>query len=94
MSETTVTNTFTIDNHVIGGERVFIIAEIGNNHQGDLEMAKRLVDAAIEAGADCVKFQLRNREALYRSRADGSVAEDLANSPQFGHSVAFCTFSA
>ena len=77
MSETTVTNTFTIDNHVIGGERVFIIAEIGNNHQGDLEMAKRLVDAAIEAGADCVKFQLRNREALYRSRADGSVAEDL-----------------
>lgn len=72
-----MSNMFQIDRHLIGGERVFIIAEIGNNHQGDLAMAKRLVDAAIEAGADCVKFQLRNREALYRSRADGSVAEDL-----------------
>jgi N-acetylneuraminate synthase len=77
MNETKVPNTFTIDKHVIGGERVFIIAEIGNNHQGDLAMAKRLVEAAIEAGADCVKFQLRNREALYRNRPDGSVAEDL-----------------
>jgi sialic acid synthase SpsE/sugar phosphate isomerase/epimerase len=69
--------TFRIDGHIIGGDRVFVIAEIGNNHQGDLGMAKRLVDAAVEAGADCVKFQLRNREALYRKRADGSVAEDL-----------------
>lgn len=77
MNKTTVSSTFTIDGHVIGGERVFIIAEIGNNHQGDLAVAKHLVDAAIESGADCVKFQLRNREALYRSRADGSVAEDL-----------------
>lgn len=77
MKETQVPSTFTIDKHIIGGERVFVIAEIGNNHQGDLALAKRLVDAAIEAGADCVKFQLRNREALYRSRADGSVAEDL-----------------
>jgi N-acetylneuraminate synthase len=40
-------------------------------------MARQLIDVAIEAGADCVKFQLRNREALYRSRDDGSVAEDL-----------------
>lgn len=77
MSDTTVPYTFAIDGHVIGGGRVFVIAEIGNNHQGDLATAKRLVDAAIESGADCVKFQLRNREALYRSRADGSVAEDL-----------------
>lgn len=72
-----VSNVFKIDGHLIGGERVFVIAEIGNNHQGDLAMAKRLVDAAIDSGADCVKFQLRNRDALYRSRADGSVAEDL-----------------
>lgn len=72
-----VPKVFKIDDHLIGGERVFVIAEIGNNHQGDLAMAKRLVDAAIDSGADCVKFQLRNRDALYRSRADGSVAEDL-----------------
>lgn len=69
--------TFTIDGHLIGGSHVFVIAEIGNNHQGSSAMAHQLIDAAIKAGADCVKFQLRNREALYRSRVDGSVAEDL-----------------
>ena len=69
--------TFTIDGHLIGGPRVFVIAEIGNNHQGSVTMARQLIDAAIDSGADCVKFQLRHREALYRTRADGSVAEDL-----------------
>lgn len=69
--------TFTIDGHQIDSEHVFVIAEIGNNHNGSLDLAKKLVDASIQAGADCVKFQLRNRQALYRTKADGSVAEDL-----------------
>ncbi|MCJ7957759.1 MAG: N-acetylneuraminate synthase family protein [Pseudomonas sp.] len=68
---------FSIDGVVIGGDRTFVIAEVGNNHNGSLALAKQLVDASIEAGADCVKFQLRNREALYRRKADGSRAEDL-----------------
>lgn len=66
-----------IDDFPLGGARTFVIAEVGNNHNGSLELAKRLVDAAVQAGADCVKFQLRNREALYRRKADGSRAEDL-----------------
>ncbi|WP_337157125.1 N-acetylneuraminate synthase family protein [Pseudomonas putida] len=66
-----------LDGIPLGGERVYVIAEVGNNHNGSLELACQLVDAAIDSRADCVKFQLRNREALYRRKADGSRAEDL-----------------
>jgi len=45
---------------------VFIIAEIGNNHQGDISLAKKLVDFAVEAEVDCVKFQMRNVSELYK----------------------------
>ena len=38
-------------------KHAFIIAEIGVNHNGDILLAKRLIDAAKEAGADAVKFQ-------------------------------------
>jgi sialic acid synthase SpsE/sugar phosphate isomerase/epimerase len=46
----------------------FIIAEIGNNHNGSLDMAKKLIDAAVSAGADCAKFQMRNMGALYQNK--------------------------
>ncbi len=36
---------------------VFIIAEAGDNHNGNFELAIKLIDKAAEAGADCVKFQ-------------------------------------
>lgn len=42
------------------GEPVFVIAEIGLNHNGDIGQAKKLIDAAKEAGADAVKFQKRS----------------------------------
>jgi len=49
----------------IGDETpVFIIAEIGNNHNGDFELAKNTILAAKEAGADAVKFQKRNVDEL------------------------------
>lgn len=70
-------SSFKIGNHIIGDKSVFIIAEIGNNHNGSVDLAKKLVDAAIASGADCVKFQLRDRNDLYRKRADGTIAEDL-----------------
>ena len=43
---------------------IFIIAEAGVNHNGDLETAKKLVDEAAKAGADAVKFQTSRAEAL------------------------------
>ena len=48
------------------GEPVFIIAEIGVNHNGSRERAKKLIDEAVRAGADAVKFQVRNLSETYR----------------------------
>ena len=50
------------DRPVGEGEPVYVIAEIGINHNGSLELAKRLVDGAALAGADAVKFQKRTPE--------------------------------
>jgi N-acetylneuraminate synthase len=44
------------------GNPTFIVAEIGINHNGDLSNAKRLIDVAVMAGCDAVKFQKRNPE--------------------------------
>lgn len=57
---------------------VFVIAEIGINHNGCADRARRLIEAARAAGVDCVKFQMRHLDALYR-RAPGErlTGEDL-----------------
>ena len=44
----------------ISEDRVYIIAEIGNNHNGDFDRAIEMIDEALYAGADCVKFQMRH----------------------------------
>lgn len=54
-----------LQNKWVGGDApVFIIAEIGNNHNGDFDLAMRTIQAAKDAGADAVKFQKRNVEQL------------------------------
>ena len=44
---------------------IFIIAEAGVNHQGSLDMALRLVDSAVAAGADAIKFQTFESQEPY-----------------------------
>jgi N-acetylneuraminate synthase len=54
------TPTVTVGDHTIGaGHPCYVIAEIGINHNGELENAKKLIDVAAEAGCQAVKFQKR-----------------------------------
>jgi N-acetylneuraminate synthase len=67
---------FTIDEK----SPIFIIAEIGNNHNGNMALAKRLIDEAVAVGANCAKFQLRSMKALYRNAGNANDAsEDLGS---------------
>jgi len=66
-----------ISDFVLGEDKVFVIAEIGNNHNGNFDLALEMVDAAILAGADCVKFQIRNMESVYRRKSLSKDGEDL-----------------
>jgi N-acetylneuraminate synthase len=56
---------------------IFIIAEIGNNHQGDINLAKELVDHAVAANVDCVKFQMRSMKNLYKDSGKNDISADL-----------------
>tara|TARA_B110001454_G_scaffold216835_1_gene240837 strand:- start:1295 stop:2371 length:1077 start_codon:yes stop_codon:yes gene_type:complete len=63
-------NEISIENKIIGNNQpCYIIAEIGVNHNGNLILAKKLIDAAIDAGVDAVKFQKRNLISLYRKES-------------------------
>ena len=66
-----------IDNFDIGIGRTFVIAEIGNNHNGSFERAIDMIDKAREAGADCAKFQMRHLDQVYRQRSLTKSADDL-----------------
>ncbi len=58
-----MTREMKLGNRMVGdGHPAYIIAEIGINHNGDLEIAKKMIDAAVHAGADAVKFQKRTPE--------------------------------
>lgn len=47
------------------GNPCFVVAEIGINHNGDLDLAKQLIDVAVDAGCDAVKFQKRTIDLVY-----------------------------
>ncbi|MBM9538350.1 N-acetylneuraminate synthase family protein [Desulfobulbus alkaliphilus] len=73
-----------IENRLIGpGHPVFIIAEIGVNHNGDKDLAKRTIEAAARVGADCVKFQtwrteefMADRELEYEYVSGGGLVKE------------------
>jgi sialic acid synthase SpsE len=54
---------------------VFIIAEIGINHNGDVDLAKRLIDVAVDAGCDAVKFQKRTPSICVPPEQAGMIRE-------------------
>ena len=55
---------FKIGNFTIGGEKTFIIAELSANHNGNIEIAKKTIHAAKEAGADCIKLQTYTADTI------------------------------
>lgn len=58
-----MSRTVRIGNRLVGSNQpVYIVGEIGINHNGDIETAKKLIDAAVETGCDAVKFQKRTPE--------------------------------
>lgn|SRR5574337_759063 len=74
------------DRTVGAGHRAFVVAEAGVNHNGSLDLARRLVDAAVKAGADAVKFQTFKAERLvapgapkaeYQERTTGTAESQL-----------------
>ena len=82
-----------IGNKIVGDNYpVFVIAEIGINHNGDLDIAKKLIDIARSAGCDAVKFQKRTVEVVYtkeelerqRENPFGTTNGDLKRGLEFG----------
>lgn len=86
-------DTVQIGERTVGrGRPCYVIAEAGINHNGDLEVAKRLIDAAVLAGCDAVKFQKRSVDVVYtaeelakpRDNPFGSTNGDLKRGLEFG----------
>ena len=82
-----------IANKTIGeDEPVFVIAEIGINHNGSIENVKKLIDVAVESGCDAVKFQKRTIDVVYteeelakpRENVFGDTNGDLKRGLEFG----------
>src|SRR6201993_3686914 len=74
------------------GHPCYIIAEIGINHNGDIDLAKRLISVAIAAGCDAVKFQKRTVEIVYTAEELAKPRENPfgATNGDLKHALEFC----
>ena len=81
-----MTPSLRIGNKVVGHDSAaFVIAEIGHNHQGDIEKCKAIFRAAAECGADAVKLQKRDNRALFtREMYDSIYNSENAYAPTYG----------
>lgn len=71
--------------HIHDDSDCYVIAEIGHNHQGNLDKAKEMFRAAKECGADAVKLQKRDNRTLYvRSMYDAPYNSEHAYGPTYG----------
>jgi N-acetylneuraminate synthase len=82
-----------IGNETVGnGRPCYIIAELGINHNGSVDVAKRLIDVAVDAGCNAVKFQKRTIDVIYtqeelakpRENPFGKTNGDLKRGLEFG----------
>ncbi len=77
-----------VGNRVISkNSSCFIIAEIGINFNGSLELAKKLIDVAVEAGCDAAKFQAFTAEKMYPKNAGELDREDNYNDKKYSFSI-------
>jgi len=86
-------NSVKIGGRLVGeNQPCFIVAEIGINHNGDIDLAKRLISVAVAAGCDAVKFQKRTIDVVYtaeelakpRESPFGTTNGDLKHALEFG----------
>jgi N-acetylneuraminate synthase len=97
-------STVKVGNKLLGeGQPCYVIAEVGINHNGDIDLAKRLISVAVAAGCDAVKFQKRTVDIVYtaaelatpRPNPFGDTNGDLKRGLEFGEEeydeiAAFC----
>ena len=57
------------------GNQTFIIAEAGVNHNGDMNLAKEMIDIAIEVGVDAVKFQTFKADKLILKNIESTISK-------------------
>ena len=83
MSKNILTQKINLDGFIVEDGKVpYVIAEIGQNHNGDIKIAKKLIDIAVRSKADAVKFQKRDVDSEFTAEAYNKIYD---NNNSFGY---------